>query len=112
MAAALRTVAALAGGGRAVAVLGDMLELGAFEAEAHRALGGEAAKAGLAALAAFGPRTRATAEAARAAGLEAFHTEELDALVAWARASLRPGDVLLVKGSRGMKLERLVEALR
>ena len=113
MSAALRTVAALAAGGRRpVAVLGDMLELGAFEAEAHRALGEEAARAGLAALAAFGPRSRATAEAARAAGLAAFHTEQLDPLVAWARANVRAGDVLLVKGSRGMKLERLVEALR
>ncbi|WP_242393353.1 UDP-N-acetylmuramoyl-tripeptide--D-alanyl-D-alanine ligase [Anaeromyxobacter oryzisoli] len=115
MSAALRTVVALAGGAgaRPVAVLGDMLELGAFEAEAHRALGEEAARAGIARLAAFGPRARATAEAARAAGLEAFHTEEPDALVAWARAELRPSsDVLLVKGSRGMKLERLVEALR
>ena len=113
MSAALRTLTALAAsGGRAVAVLGDMLELGALEVEAHRALGEEAAKAGLAALAAFGPRSRATAEAARAAGLEAFHVEELDPLVAWAKSNVRPGDVLLVKGSRGMKLERLVEALR
>jgi UDP-N-acetylmuramoyl-tripeptide--D-alanyl-D-alanine ligase len=113
MSAALKTLAALAApGGRAVAVLGDMLELGAFELEAHRALGEEAARSGLAALAAFGPRSRATAEAARAAGLEAFHAEELDALIAWTRASVHPGDVLLVKGSRGMKLERLVEALR
>jgi UDP-N-acetylmuramoyl-tripeptide--D-alanyl-D-alanine ligase len=115
MSAALRTVADLAaaqGGRRAVAVLGDMLELGAFEEEAHRSLGAEAAKAGLAALAAFGPRARATADAARAAGLEAFHTEDLAALVAWAKGSVAPGDVLLVKGSRGMKLERLVEALR
>ena len=113
MSAALRTVVDLAAaGGRPVAVLGDMLELGPFEAEAHRALGEEAARAGVRALAAFGPRSRATAEAARAAGLEAFHTEQLEALVAWARANVRPPDVLLVKGSRGMKLERLVEALR
>ncbi|HEY6004097.1 MAG TPA: UDP-N-acetylmuramoyl-tripeptide--D-alanyl-D-alanine ligase [Anaeromyxobacter sp.] len=112
MSAALRTLADLAKGRRALAVLGDMLELGAFEAEAHRSLGAEAARSGLAALAAFGPRSRATAEAARAAGLEAFHTEDMAALVAWAKATLRPGDVLLVKGSRGMKLERLVEAMR
>jgi UDP-N-acetylmuramoyl-tripeptide--D-alanyl-D-alanine ligase len=111
MSAALRTLADLAAGGRAIAVLGDMLELGVFEAEAHRALGAEAARAGLAGLACFGPRARTTAEAARAAGLEAFHTEDLPALVAWTRAAVRPGDVLLVKGSRGMKLERLVEAL-
>jgi UDP-N-acetylmuramoyl-tripeptide--D-alanyl-D-alanine ligase len=113
MSAGLRTVVDLAAGaGRAVAVLGDMLELGPEEESSHRALGAEAAAAGLRALAAFGPRSRLTAEAARAAGLPAFHTEELPALVEWARATLRPGDVLLVKGSRGMKLERLVEALR
>ncbi|ABC83533.1 UDP-N-acetylmuramoyl-tripeptide--D-alanyl-D-alanine ligase [Anaeromyxobacter dehalogenans] len=115
MSAALEVLRDLAAapGARAVAVLGDMLELGSFEAEAHRALGAEAATAGVAVLAAFGPRARATAEAARAAGLaETFHTEDLDRLVAFVRERLRPTDVLLVKGSRGMKLERLVEALR
>jgi UDP-N-acetylmuramoyl-tripeptide--D-alanyl-D-alanine ligase len=103
---------AAGGGKRAFAALGDMLELGALEVEAHRALGAEAARAGLTALAAFGPRSRETAEAARAAGLEAFHTEDVAALIAWARGAVKPGDLLLVKGSRGMKLERLVEALR
>ena len=116
MGAALRTLADLAAGtpgGRAVAVLGDMLELGAFEAEAHRDLGGEAARAGVKLLAAFGPRSRATADAARSAGIaEVFHTEDVDALAAFVRGRLGPSDVLLVKGSRGMKLERLVEALR
>jgi UDP-N-acetylmuramoyl-tripeptide--D-alanyl-D-alanine ligase len=113
MSAALRTLHDLAAGGkRAIAILGVMLELGAFEAEAHRALGAEAARTGLARLAAFGPRTHATAAAAREAGLEAFHTEDIAALVAWAREAVKPGDVVLVKGSRGMKLERLVEALR
>ena len=113
MSAALATLAGIAGTGRrAVAVLGDMLELGAFEAEAHRALGAEVARSGVKVLAAFGPRSRETAEAARAAGLDAFHTEDVDALVRWAKAALAPGDALLVKGSRGMKLERLVEALR
>lgn len=118
MSAALATLAALAGkqpGARAVAVLGDMLELGPVEVEAHRALGAEAAKAGVKLLAAFGPRSRETAEAARAAGIPdeaVFQTEELDALVGWARKVLGEDDVLLVKGSRGMKLERLVQALQ
>jgi UDP-N-acetylmuramoyl-tripeptide--D-alanyl-D-alanine ligase len=112
MSAALATLAALARPRRPVAVLGDMLELGALEVAAHRALGEEAARAGVKLLAAFGPRARATAEAARAAGLPAFHTEDLDELVSWAQAEVRAEDVLLVKGSRGMKLERLVEALR
>jgi UDP-N-acetylmuramoyl-tripeptide--D-alanyl-D-alanine ligase len=89
-----------------------MLELGALAEEAHRALGGEAARAGVRLLGAFGPRSRETAAAARAAGLEAFHTEDIDALVRWAKATLLSTDLLLVKGSRGMKLERLVEALR
>ena len=115
MSAALRTLIHLSAGSRPVAVLGDMLELGPAEAEAHRELGGEAARAGVKLLAAFGPRSRATWEAALAAGLpatDAFHTEDVAALVAWTRERLLPGDVLLVKASRGMKLERLVEALR
>ncbi len=116
MSAALSTLADLAAktpGARPVAVLGDMLELGAFEGEAHRDLGSSAAGAGVQVLAAFGPRSRATAEAARAARVpEVFHTEDVDELVRFVRERLRPADVLLVKGSRGMKLERLVEALR
>jgi UDP-N-acetylmuramoyl-tripeptide--D-alanyl-D-alanine ligase len=113
MSAALGTLVALAAPeGRAIAVLGDMLELGAFEAEAHRALGAEAARAGVAALATFGPRARGIAESAREGGLAPFHTEDVDALVRWAKATVAPGDLVLVKGSRGMKHERLVEALR
>jgi UDP-N-acetylmuramoyl-tripeptide--D-alanyl-D-alanine ligase len=115
MAAALRTLSDLSRGRRAVAALGDMLELGPAEADAHRELGRLAAASGLAALATFGPRAALAHGAALAAGLapgDAFHTEDPAALAAWVRERLRPGDVLLVKGSRGMKLERLVEALR
>jgi len=114
MAAALATLGDLSRGGRALAALGDMLELGEAEAESHRELGRLAARAGLAALATFGPRTRLTHESALAAGFpagDAFHSEDPGALAAWMRGRLRPGDVLLVKASRGMQLERLVEAL-
>ncbi|HZZ83838.1 MAG TPA: UDP-N-acetylmuramoyl-tripeptide--D-alanyl-D-alanine ligase [Anaeromyxobacteraceae bacterium] len=116
MAAALDTLSQLARerGGRAVAALGDMLELGPAEEESHRALGAQATAAGVKVLAAFGPRTRATLAAARAAGLpeaDSFHTEDLPELARFVRARLAPGDVLLVKGSRGNKLERLVEAI-
>jgi UDP-N-acetylmuramoyl-tripeptide--D-alanyl-D-alanine ligase len=67
----------------------------------------------VAVLAVFGAFLRGTAGAARAAGVpEVFHTEDVEALQRFVRERLRPADVLLVKGSRGMKLERLVEALR
>jgi UDP-N-acetylmuramoyl-tripeptide--D-alanyl-D-alanine ligase len=115
MRAALRTLRQLAGDGRALAVLGDMLELGPTEADLHRDLGRDAAAAGLAALAAFGPRARLARDAAVEAGMpaaDALATEDLAALAAFVRERLRPGDVLLVKASRGMMLERLVEALR
>jgi UDP-N-acetylmuramoyl-tripeptide--D-alanyl-D-alanine ligase len=98
-----------------LAALGDMLELGATEDDLHRELGRDAAAAGLATLATFGPRARLAREAALDAGMapsDTFHTEDPRLLVAFLRERLRPGDVLLVKGSRGMKLERLVEALR
>ncbi|MGE5345444.1 MAG: UDP-N-acetylmuramoyl-tripeptide--D-alanyl-D-alanine ligase [Acidithiobacillales bacterium] len=113
MAAALATLGTLAAGGRRVAVLGDMLELGEAEVREHRALGERAATAAdLAAF--FGPRSEGAFEAARARGLPAAsagHFTEVEPLVAWLKPLLRPGDTVLVKGSRGMKLERAVEAL-
>jgi UDP-N-acetylmuramoyl-tripeptide--D-alanyl-D-alanine ligase len=112
MTAALDTLTAVAGTGRrSVAVLGDMLELGALEEAMHRVLGEQAAHA-VARLHAFGPRSRYTAEAARAAGLaDVTHTEDMPTLVAQVKERLAPGDVLLVKGSRANQLERLVAAL-
>jgi UDP-N-acetylmuramoyl-tripeptide--D-alanyl-D-alanine ligase len=97
---------ALSQGGRAVAVLGDMLELGPGELDEHRAVGAHARDAAEV-LALFGPRSRATLEAAG----KGEHFFEVDALVGWLRPQLRQGDVVLVKGSRGMRLERVVDAL-
>jgi UDP-N-acetylmuramoyl-tripeptide--D-alanyl-D-alanine ligase len=106
--AALLTARELAGEGRVVAVLGDMLELGAEEAEEHARIADVAA--GLASLRAFlGPRSAAAAPA-RESG-ESARFVEVDALWAWLKPRLRPGDVVLVKGSRGMRMERLVERL-
>jgi UDP-N-acetylmuramoyl-tripeptide--D-alanyl-D-alanine ligase len=108
MAAALDTARTLAGTGRVVAVLGDMLELGAGEKDEHVALGERVSHvAGLAAF--LGPRSAWTAGAAR--GIESAHFLEVEDLWAWVRPKLRPGDLVLVKGSRGMRLERMVEKL-
>lgn len=110
MQAALETLRTLAQGGRAIAVLGDMLELGSGEEEAHRELGARAAALAQK-VAFFGPRSASGAEAAVAQRLEARHFTEVEPLVDWVKPELKAGDVVLVKGSRGMRLERVVAAL-
>ncbi|MDP2272944.1 MAG: UDP-N-acetylmuramoyl-tripeptide--D-alanyl-D-alanine ligase [Archangium sp.] len=111
MNAALRTVAELASEGRAVAVLGDMLELGSAETHEHTQLG-VAASDRVALLALFGPRTKlAHVQAVKKLGAKVKHFEDVGELVAWLRQELLPNDYVLVKGSRGMRLERVVEAL-
>ncbi len=115
MSAALATLREVAKGRRTVAVLGDMLELGAQELALHRALGEEAIRSGVQVLVAFGPRSRETFAAATGALRgEAFHqadTTQVAGAVDFLKGHLRAGDVVLVKGSRGMKLERVVDAL-
>jgi len=108
MAAALQTARELAGRGRVVAVLGDMLELGAGEAGEHERLA--ALAAGLAEVRVFlGPRSQAAARPGEAG--EAARFVDVDALWAWLSPRLAAGDVVLVKGSRGMRMERIVERL-
>lgn len=119
MAASVDYLAALRArrGGRAVAVLGDMLELGDLSETAHRDLGRVVARAGLDLLVAVGPRAAALADEAARTGLgpeRVIHFSGDDANAAAARAALdyvRPGDTVLVKASRGMKLEEVVEKL-
>jgi UDP-N-acetylmuramoyl-tripeptide--D-alanyl-D-alanine ligase len=111
MRAALDTLGELAGGGRAVAVLGDMLELGDGAAREHGELGERAADR-VALLALFGPMSAQGHARARAKlGERSAHFTEIAPLLQWLKPQLREGDVVLVKASRGMKLERVVEAL-
>jgi UDP-N-acetylmuramoyl-tripeptide--D-alanyl-D-alanine ligase len=113
MRAALASVVASAGSARAFAVLGDMLELGPDAEDLHRAVG-RAAGARLAGLAAAGTFAGALVDGARAAGLPADRAvvaatpEDAATRVATWTA---PGDWVLVKASRGMRLERAVAAL-
>ncbi|MDQ6682894.1 MAG: UDP-N-acetylmuramoyl-tripeptide--D-alanyl-D-alanine ligase [Chloroflexota bacterium] len=115
VAAALRFLAEtpIPAGRRRLAVLGDMLELGPDEEGLHREVGELAART-VSGLVAVGPRARWIAEAAQAAGLRRVGTADdaLDA-VAMVERTLAPsvGDLLLVKASRGIGLERLVDAL-
>ena len=114
MNAALAALAAAAGGGHRFAILGDMLELGPGAEAAHRALG-RAAGEGLAGLAAVGALAPVVVDEARTAGLPAERAvvavspeAAAAALAPWTAA----GDWILVKASRGLRLERAVEALR
>jgi UDP-N-acetylmuramoyl-tripeptide--D-alanyl-D-alanine ligase len=102
------------GGRRRLAILGDMLELGPEEEQLHRAVGERAGRA-LDGLVAVGERGRWIADAARGAGLGriswAGDADEAAALVERDLAP-GPGDLILVKASRGIGLDRTVELLR
>jgi UDP-N-acetylmuramoyl-tripeptide--D-alanyl-D-alanine ligase len=100
--------------GRAIAVLGDMLELGATELDLHRDVGRFAGNAGLAFLVCFGTRAKSIAEGAKETGLSPDCIEVTDdpaEAIRLVQARVRAEDVVLVKGSRGMKMERISDPL-
>jgi len=117
--AALATLRDLAGNRKQVAVLGDMLELGAHSVAAHRGVGETAAAMGCDLLFAVGRFAEQTVEGARAGGMDnqqarVFASKE--EIVAHVRklvvlGDLAAGDWLLVKGSRGMRMETVVDGL-
>ena len=98
---------------RRVAVFGDMYELGHYEEEGHRIVGGRAAET-IDALYTIGPRARViAAEAVKARpSLPVEMFDDKRALEDALRRDLRAGDLVLIKGSRGLELETLVSALR
>ena len=109
MRAALDDLATQEPTGRRVAVLGDMLELGPEEAAHHRAIGAHARDAGVEVLIAVGPRAAAMLETFGAG--EAHAVADAAAAAALADEVVATGDVVLVKGSRGVGLEVVAEAL-
>ena len=99
--------------GRRVAVLGDMLELGQYERAGHELVGVRAAEVARE-LITLGERGKIIAEAALQTGMpaQAVHVfQSADEATSYLRQSLKAGDVALVKGSRGMRMERIVTAL-
>ena len=110
MRAALETTAALYPG-RKIAVLGDMLELGAAAEESHRRIGRIAAAAGFAVVVAYGPEARRIYEEAAAAGCLCRYAESRAEAADAVRALLADGDTVLFKGSRGMQMERIMALL-
>ena len=112
--AALATLLAIRGPGRPMAVLGDMLELGSRSEELHLEIGQAAARAHLAFLVTMGPESLAIARGAVEAGMDADlvkSVETAEEATTAISAALRPGDRILIKGSRGMRLERVTRQL-
>ena len=109
MQAAITTLAAAPG--RRVALLGDMLELGVDAPMLHAEVGRFAAVRGIDHLICVGQFAQAMADGAKAAGGRAEVYAALTDATAPLRAALRPGDTLLIKGSRGMAMERILPAL-
>jgi UDP-N-acetylmuramoyl-tripeptide--D-alanyl-D-alanine ligase len=108
MRAALDELAGRPVEGRRVAVLGDMLELGAEEAALHREVGTLAERAGVEVLVTVGPRAVAMLDTFDG---EAYAVADAGEAAALAGELVGPGDVVLVKGSRGVGLEVVAEAL-
>jgi len=98
---------------RSIAVLGEMFELGSYEEEGHRLVGGRAAQI-VTKLVTVGQRARWIADEALSSGMQPadVHPVESNAdAVAILQGLMRPGDVVLIKGSRSAAMESIVDAL-
>lgn len=98
-------------GGRLVAALGDMLELGEASAQEHRAIGREAVDVGVDLVLSVGDFGAEVAAGVAEAGGRGQYLRDKDELVRHLRAALGPADVVLVKASRGLALDTVAEAL-
>ena len=114
VATALETFVNLPATGRHIAVLGDMLEMGSWTESVHREAGRQAADIDLHVLVAVGAHAGFIAAGAAQAGLDedAIHCFDSAAeAAAWLAPRLRAGDAVLVKGSRSVHMERVVDAI-
>jgi UDP-N-acetylmuramoyl-tripeptide--D-alanyl-D-alanine ligase len=96
--------------GRKIAVLGDMLELGDQEVEGHQRVARRAVDV-VSTLITVGERGRLLGEHARSLGIPVLHVADNEAAIAYLSRTLQAGDKVLVKGSRGMAMEQIVQAL-
>ncbi|MDX2250836.1 MAG: UDP-N-acetylmuramoyl-tripeptide--D-alanyl-D-alanine ligase [Nitrospira sp.] len=114
MKAAVQLLVQRGEGRKKIAVLGDMLELGADAASLHREVGAFVAQQGIDQLIVCGTLGRSLAEGAERAGFDRDRiilVPDASAAAAAAKAVVKQGDVVLAKASRGMKLEQVVQAL-
>ncbi len=112
MEAALETLASLRQGRKIIAVLGDMLELGKASPDAHRAIGRTTARLGVDLLITVGTLSKFIGDGARYAGMSSDRTVEAGSnaeAAALLRERSQNGDAILIKGSRAMKMEEILE---
>jgi UDP-N-acetylmuramoyl-tripeptide--D-alanyl-D-alanine ligase len=113
---ALDVLAGAPGSARRIAILGEMLELGEHARRLHEEVGRQVARMGVDVLLTVGgPLAMAMADAAVAEGLareHVRHVPESDEAAETAAGLVRPGDLVLVKGSRGVRTDRVVERLK
>jgi len=110
---ALQLIADSKGFNRKVAIVGDMLELGENAIAYHQEAGKHAATSGIELLITAGSLTQHMADEARKHGVSEVHTTSSSAEAAeLAVKKLRAADLVLIKGSRGMKMETVIERLR
>jgi UDP-N-acetylmuramoyl-tripeptide--D-alanyl-D-alanine ligase len=112
MDAALATLISLKSGGKTIAVLGDMLELGKVSVDAHRAIGATAARLGVDLVITLGPLAKQAGAGAIDAGMpkdRVFAAGSQAEAAALLKKLTVPGDTVLIKGSRGMKMEKILE---
>ncbi len=110
---ALETLSEIEWGGRKIAVLGDMLELGKFTSEAHRKIGRLAGTL-VDIVATVGVRAREIAQGALDAGMKDGNVYQFDSAREageFLQNEIKEGDLILVKGSQGVRAERVVEEL-
>lgn len=111
---ALETLVEAKGEGKAIAVLGDMLELGNFKREAHEQLGEKVGKLPIDFLLALGEEAPVVVESAIRHGFPAERARIMEShseAISFLRQMIQNGDWILVKGSRKMAMEKIVESL-
>lgn len=115
MKAGLSVLSQAKGEGESYAVLADMLELGENSPKYHKTVGEYAAKAGLDYIYCYGENAKFYIEGAVSKGFDsakAFHFDTLEELGKALKTELKAGDTVLLKGSRGMKLEEVLEEFK
>ncbi len=98
-------------GGRLVVALGDMKELGDLSAGAHREIGRLVAESGASLFVAVGPEMQTAGDEAARRGVEVRKAGDSREAAALARRLVAPGDLVLVKGSRSMRMETVADAI-